>query len=82
MVSDADHVSPKTGALIAPTRSIDGGAFVTCANAGSGLAEVGNGVYTIDLAASDTNGSTIVLRFTAAGADDRVIVFVTQPSTA
>jgi hypothetical protein len=82
LVSDIDHVSPKTGAIITPTRSIDGGAFAACANAGSGLAEVSNGVYTIDLAASDTNGSSIVLRFTATGADDRVIVFVTQPSTA
>jgi hypothetical protein len=76
MVDSTDHVTGKTGLTITATRSIDGGAFAACANAAS---EVANGLYKINLAASDLNGDTIVLRFTAAGADPRVILIVPQP---
>ena len=77
MVSGADHVTPKTSLSVTATRSIDGGSFAACANA---VVEVDYGIYVIDLDASDTNGTNIVLRFTATGADDRVIVFVSQPN--
>ena len=76
MVSSADHITPKTLLSVTATRSIDGGAFASCANA---VVEVDYGIYVIDLAASDTNGTNIALRFTASGADDRVIVFISQP---
>jgi hypothetical protein len=76
MVDSTDHVTGKASLTITATRSIDGGAFAACANAAS---EVANGLYKINLAASDLNGDTIVLRFTAAGADPRVILIVPQP---
>ena len=75
MVDSADHVTGKTGLSVTAQRSIDGAAFGACANA---VAEVGNGVYKITLAASDLNGDTITLKFTATGADACVIVIKTE----
>ena len=75
MVASSDHVTPKTGLTVTATRSIDGAAFAACANA---VSELANGWYTITLAAADTNGSAIGLRFTATGADDRNIGVFTQ----
>ena len=57
------------------TRSIDGAAWA----AGSAtLAEIGNGIYVADLAATDTNGDSITLRFTADDADDLFIFMKTS----
>lgn len=75
MTDAATHYSFKTGLAVTAERSIDGGAFASCTNA---PAEVGNGVYKINLSAADTNGSVILLKFTAAGADDRMVTIVTE----
>ena len=75
MVASSDHVTPKTGLTVTATRSIDGAAFAACANS---VSELANGWYTITLAAADTNGSAIGLRFTATGADDRNVGVFTQ----
>lgn len=65
LVDDTDGKTPETGLTgISCTRSIDGAAFASCANAAS---EVGSGWYKIDLSATDLNGDEIVLRFTKAG---------------
>jgi hypothetical protein len=77
MVDDADHVTGATGLTVTATRSLDGAAFGACANA---VSEVANGVYKIDLAAGDLNGNTVTLKFTATGADARIIHLVTQPT--
>jgi len=74
MTDDTNH-APTSGLTVTATRSIDGGAFASCANAVSGVA---NGVYKITLAAADLNGTTIVLRFTATDSDDRLIGLITQ----
>lgn len=74
MVSSTDHFTPTPGLTVTATRSIDGAAFAACANAVTGVA---NGIYKIDLAASDLNGNVITLRFTATGGDDRLITIVT-----
>jgi hypothetical protein len=67
---------PKTGLTVAAQRSVDGGAFGACTNS---AAEVTNGVYKINLSATDRNGSVITLRFTATGAQDRLITLVMVP---
>lgn len=78
MISSTDHVTPKTGlgSGITCQRSLDGGALASCANA---AAELSNGIYVINLAAGDLNANVVVLRFSAAGADDADITIVTQP---
>lgn len=76
MISSTDHFTPTAGLTVTAERSIDGGAFASCANAASG---VGNGVYKIDLAASDLNGNVITFRFTASGADPRLVTIITTP---
>lgn len=75
LVSSSDHISPVTGATVTATRSIDGGAFAACANS---VTEVSGGVYKINLAASDLNGDVITLKFSATGADSRIITIVTN----
>lgn len=74
MVSSTDHRTGKTGVTVTATRSIDGAAFAACANS---PAEVASGWYKLDLAAADLNGTTIVLRFTATGADTTEVVIKT-----
>ena len=76
VMTDATAHTPKTGLSITATRSIDGGSFASCANSAT---EVANGTYVIDLAATDVNGRHIMLRFTAADADDLNIEIITQP---
>jgi hypothetical protein len=75
MLDSTDHVTPKTGLTITAQRSIDGAAFGACANAASELA---NGIYVINLAAADLNGTVITLKFTATGADATYITLITQ----
>lgn len=74
MTNSTTHV-PQTGLTVTGTRSIDGGAFAALANA---VSEVASGIYKVDLANTDLNGIMITLRFTATGADDRLIGIVTQ----
>lgn len=71
-----NHISPATGKIISASRSIDGGAFVTCTNTAT---EIGNGFYKINLSASDLNGDIISLRFTTTEADATVITIKTTP---
>lgn len=74
LVSSSDHVTPVTGATVTATRSIDGGAFASCTNS---VTEIANGNYQITLSASDTNGTVIILKFTATGADPRIMYILT-----
>ena len=76
MVSSTDHVTPATGLTITSQVSINGGSFNTTANSAT---EISNGVYTINLAAADTNGHTLMFLFSGSGADNRYIEIVTQP---
>jgi hypothetical protein len=70
--------TPLAGLTVTPTRRIDAGAFAACANP---VTAVGNGVYSINLAASDLNGSVVMFRMIAPGADDTEFSIVTQPTT-
>jgi hypothetical protein len=57
--------APVTGLSITATRSIDGAAFAACANS---AAEIGTtGVYSINLAAADLNGTSFMFRFDGGG---------------
>ena len=77
MVSDVDHVSPVADlSSITAERAIDSGTFSAIAG---GVSVIGNGMYRVDLSASDMNGNNITLRFSAAGVDDRLIILLTQP---
>jgi hypothetical protein len=75
MLDSTDHVTPKTGLTVTATRSIDAAAFASCANS---VTELANGIYYIDLADTDLNGTVITLKFTATGADARYVTVVTQ----
>lgn len=66
----------QVGLTVAAQRSLAGGGFSPCANS---VTEIGNGCYSISLAASDTNASVILYRFTATSANDQEITLYTQP---
>ncbi|MHA1663249.1 MAG: hypothetical protein ACTSVR_08355, partial [Candidatus Thorarchaeota archaeon] len=76
MIDSSDDVSGKTGLSITAERSLNGAAFASCANSAS---ELSDGVYIINLAATDTNANTIMFRFSASGANDTFMMVVTQP---
>lgn len=76
VMTDATTHAPKTGLSITSTVSLNGGAFGSTTNSAT---EISNGWYTINLSAADLNGNTVALRFSATGADDRDITWVTQP---
>lgn len=66
LMTDSTNHNPATGLTVTATRSLDGAAFAGCANA---VAEVANGWYKINLAATDLNANFVALKFTATGAD-------------
>lgn len=67
---------PRTGLTVTAQRSLGSGGFGACSNS---PVELANGVYTINLSATDLSAATVTLRFTAPGADDNVVVLVLQP---
>lgn len=67
--------NPATGLSVSCTRSIDGGSLGASANSPS---EVGSGIYSINLAASDLNGGVITLVFVASAASATIITLITQ----
>lgn len=71
-----DHKTPQTGLTVTATRSLDGAAFASCANA---VTEIGSsGFYKVDLAATDLNGETVALLFTpSTGGDIRALTIRT-----
>lgn len=75
MLDSTDHITPKTGLTVSGTVSIDGAAFGALANS---VTEIASGVYKVNLAAADTNGTSLMLKFTATGADARYIPIITQ----
>jgi hypothetical protein len=75
MTNNVTH-APQTGLTVTAQRSLAGTGFAPCANP---VTELSNGVYVIDLAATDTNANNIMYRFTASGADDLDMLIVTQP---
>lgn len=76
MRQSSDHITPATGLTVTVQVSIDGAAFT---NATNSAAEVGGGLYKINLAAADLNGQMIALKYSAAGADTYIDRFVTEP---
>jgi len=74
MVAASDHVTLLSGLTVAATRSIDGAAFASTANAPTSIA---SGFYTISLAAADLNGQTVTFQFAASGADTQAVTLVT-----
>jgi hypothetical protein len=76
MVLAADHISPATGKTVVCQRSIDGAAFANCNT--TPATEVSDGVYKVDLAASDLNGDVITLKFTEATCDTTLITIKTD----
>lgn len=65
-----------SGLTITAQRSINGGPFAACANS---AAEIGSsGIYAINLANTDLNGTVICFEFTGSGANPTVYTVVTQ----
>lgn len=76
VMTDSTTHAPKTGCTVTAQVSLDGAALVSCTNSPS---EISSGLYTLVLAAADTNANELAYRLTASSADDLVIERVTQP---
>ncbi len=74
MVDDTNQL-PATGLTVVAKRRLDGGSFALCANA---VVEIGNGWYTIQLEATDTNASKVALEFSATGAETQALTIFTE----
>jgi hypothetical protein len=68
--------TPKTGLSVTAQRTIDGGTLGACANA---VTELSGGLYIINLASSDLNGTWITFLFTGSGAAPTSFSVTTQP---
>jgi hypothetical protein len=77
VMRDTVNHAPATGLTVTAVRSIDGAAFG--AGSLSAVTELGSGVYTVDFAGADLNGATVLLKCTAAGADDLLLTILTNP---
>jgi hypothetical protein len=77
MMTDSTNHAPTTGKTVTVTRSLDGGVFG--AGAISSVSEIGNGLYAVNLAASDMNANCVVVRATATGCDDTIERLITEP---
>lgn len=77
LMTDSTAHNPATGKTVTVTRSIDGGAFG--AGALSAVTELSNGIYYVDFAAGDLNGTVVTLRATASGCDDLFVTFPLEP---
>jgi hypothetical protein len=64
-----------TGLTVTAQESVDGGAIGFTTNSPS---EIGDGIYKIDLAAGDLNGTVITLLFSASGAATTIVTLITQ----
>lgn len=76
VMTDSTTHAPKTGCTVTAQVSLDGAALASCTNSPS---EISSGLYTLVLAAADTNANELAYRFTASSADDLVVERVTQP---
>jgi len=76
MLDAQDGRTPKTGLTVTAQRLIDNGAWEMAENAPS---EKSYGAYIIDFEHDDLDGEVIMFRFTAPGADPRLITIVTVP---
>jgi hypothetical protein len=75
MVLSSDHITPATGKTLTEQISKDGGAFAACTN---NSAEVGSGVYKVNLTQAEMNADVIVLKFTETNCDQRTITILTS----
>jgi len=73
MVDSTDHVTPKTGLTVTCQISLDGGAYQDSTNS---AVEVGAGTYKIDFTQAERNATVGSYKFSASGADTRIITIV------
>ena len=77
LMTDSTNHDPATGLTVTGTVSKDGGAYATISP--DSITEVANGMYEVDLSATEMNANNVSLRFTATGADDLNITLRTDP---
>lgn len=74
LMTDSTNHNPATGLTVTAELSKDGGAFAAATNA---VTEVANGVYKINLTATEMDADVITLKATASGADQTTISILT-----
>jgi hypothetical protein len=77
MVASSDHLAPFTGSVTG-TVSLDGSA-PGALSAMPVIVSALEGLYRVNFAASDLNGTSVVVIFTGSGADKRRFEFLLEP---
>ena len=77
ILTDSSTHLPVAGKTPTVTRSLDGAAFA--AGNLANVAELSDGVYTVDFAAGDLNANVVILKATAAGCDTTLRDIITSP---
>lgn len=75
LMTDSTNHNPATGLTVSGAVRKDGGASAAITDS---VTELANGLYEVDLSASEMDGAVIALRFTATGADDLAVTLITD----
>ena len=75
LLVDSDG-EPSTGLTVAGTISKDGGVFASITP--GTVVEISNGMYKIDLSATEMSADILTVRFTSTGASDRLVTLITN----
>lgn len=75
---DSTTGEPEPGLSITAVKKLDAAAAWTALTNVGTIVDNGSGVYSIDISVADTNGNTGVWKFTASGAKDTLITFITE----
>lgn len=74
MLDASDHLTPLEGLTVAGETARDAGAWTPLA---ASILDLGRGLYYTTFTAAEMDGRAVTLRFTAAGADPRMVTIVT-----
>lgn len=75
LLSSQDHVTPITGLSVDGYISKDGGSFASLTNS---ISSIGSGAYKVDITSTEMNADSIILKFSATGADTRLVFIKTD----
>lgn len=75
LMTDSTNHNPATGLTVSGSVRKDGGSSASLTDS---VTELANGLYEVDLSATEMDAAVVTLRFTATGADDLAVTLLTD----
>lgn len=75
LMTDSTNHNPATGLTVSGSVRKDGGSSASITDS---VTELANGLYEVDLSATEMDAAVVTLRFTATGADDLAVTLLTD----